>query len=66
MYRRSCKLFDATLDLEYQPIKSSSMARVLLQYPVISLKVVAGIYFEAMRLLMKRIPFYDHPAISRK
>lgn len=65
-FENANKLFDATLDLEYQPIKSSSMARVLLQYPAITLKVVAGIYFEAMRLLMKRIPFYDHPAISRK
>ncbi len=65
-FENANKLFDATLDLEYQPIKSSSMARVLLQYPVITLKIVAGIYFEAMRLLMKRIPFYDHPAISRK
>jgi DUF1365 family protein len=65
-FENANKLFDATLDLEYQPIRSSSMARVLLQYPVITMKVVTGIYFEAMRLFIKRIPFYDHPAISRK
>lgn len=60
------KLFDATLDLQYQPIRSATMARVLLQYPVITLKVLAGIYFEAMRLLLKRTPIYDHPDTVNK
>lgn len=56
------KLFDATLDLQYRPMTSLNMARVLSQYPVVTMKVVAGIYFEALRLMLKRIPFYDHPA----
>jgi len=55
------KLFDATLDFESRPITSMNMARVLIQYPVISMKVVIGIYYEALKLLLKRIPFYDHP-----
>jgi DUF1365 family protein len=55
------KLFDATLDLERRPITSASLARVLVRYPLITVKVVAAIYFEALRLLLKRIPFYDHP-----
>jgi len=65
-YTDSGKLFDATLDLEQRPITSSNMARVLLQYPVVTLKVVAGIYYQALRLLMKRIPFYDHPEKNEK
>ena len=60
------KVFDATLDLEYRAINSKNMARVLVRYPVVTAKVVAGIYFEAMRLLLKRIPFYDHPATGEK
>lgn len=60
------KLFDATLDLEYKPITSLNMARVLTQYPVITMKVVTGIYYEALKLILKRIPFYDHPATSEK
>jgi DUF1365 family protein len=60
------KLFDATLDLEKQPIRSSTMARVLIQYPLITLKVVGGIYFEAFRLLLKRTPIYDHPESGTK
>ncbi len=60
------KLFDATLDLKYRPITSLNMARVLTQYPIVTVKVVAGIYFEALRLLLKRIPFFDHPDIREK
>ena len=60
------KLFDATLDFQYRPITSKNMARVLIQYPVITMKVVFGIYYQALKLFIKRIPFYDHPAISEK
>ena len=60
------KLFDATLDLEYRPINPANMARVLLQYPVVTMKVVIGIYYQALRLLIKRIPFYDHPSTGEK
>jgi DUF1365 family protein len=60
------KLFDATLDLEYKPLTSMNMARVLIQYPVVTVKVVVGIYYEALRLLLKRIPFHDHPVNTEK
>jgi DUF1365 family protein len=60
------KIFDATLDLKQTPISSSSLARVLMQYPLITVKVVVGIYYEALRLLLKRTPFYDHPKLLIK
>ena len=59
------KLFDATLDLKYKPINSANLARVLAQYPLVTIKVVIGIYFQALRLFLKRIPFYDHPSTDR-
>ena len=58
------KVFDATLNLEYRPIQSTNMARVLIQYPIVTLKVVVSIYYQALRLLLKRVPLYDHPATS--
>ena len=58
-------LFDATLDLKYKPINSANLARVLAQYPLVTIKVVIGIYFQALRLFLKRIPFYDHPSTDR-
>jgi DUF1365 family protein len=60
------KLFDATLDLAKRPVNSMNMARVLIQYPVVTMKVVIGIYYQALKLLLKRIPIYDHPDNTEK
>ncbi len=56
------KLFDATLTLTRTPICSSSLAGVLLGYPLITAKTVAAIYYQAARLWLKRTPLYTHPA----
>lgn len=54
------KHFDATLTLKRHEF-SQAMPRVLFKFPVISLKVVWGIYWNALKLWLKRSPFYDHP-----
>ncbi len=59
--RGSEKLFDATLTLQRQKITSYSLARVLLQFPFMTLKIVSLIYFEAIRLWFKKVPIHDHP-----
>lgn len=55
-------VFDATLSLRREPIGSRSLARALLGFPFITLKVVMLIYWQALVLLLKRTPFYTHPA----
>ena len=60
------KLFDATLDLERQEISSVNLARILIRYPLVTAKVSFGIYYEALRLLIKRIPIHDHPEPNEK
>ena len=60
-YHDGQKLFDATLKLERKPISSFNLARVLVKFPLVTIKVVAGIYFEALRLWLKKTPFYSHP-----
>lgn len=54
--------FDATMTLRRQPISGRTLAGVLLAYPFMTLQVIGAIYFEALRLFLKRIPFLDHPA----
>lgn len=54
--------FDATLTLRREPLGAGSLARALLAFPLITLKVSALIYWQALVLLVKRTPFYTHPA----
>lgn len=55
------KVFDATLKLTSTPLSSWPMARALLGYPLMTLKVIGGIYLEALKLKLKKIPVFDHP-----
>ena len=55
------KEFDATLTLQRQEITSASLARALLAFPFITLQVVALIHWQALKLIIKRVPFYSHP-----
>lgn len=54
-------LFDATLALRRRAITSRELARVLFQYPFLTLRVLLGIYWQALRLWLKRIPVVTHP-----
>lgn len=55
------KMFDATLNLKYKPLTTRTLNQMLLQYPFMTAKVVIAIYWQALRLWLKRIPFYPHP-----
>jgi DUF1365 family protein len=60
-YENTEKLFDASLALERREITKHSLTRVLIQYPVMTGKVITMIYWQALRLILKRTPFFTHP-----
>ncbi|KGI77411.1 chromosome partitioning protein ParA [Oleiagrimonas soli] len=53
--------FDATLVLHRRPLNRRGLTRVLLRYPLMTLKVIVAIHWQALRLFLKRVPVYDHP-----
>jgi len=54
--------FDSTLVLKRRADLGTSIGRLLLKHPWMSLKVVAGIHYQALRLWLKKNPVYAHPA----
>ena len=54
--------FDATLNLRREPMTAGALARALASFPLMSLKVVMLIHWQALKLLLKRTPFHVHPA----
>jgi DUF1365 family protein len=55
------KLFDATLVLNRRPLTAAELLKTLLLFPAMTIKVVAAIYWEALRLWLKGCRFIPHP-----
>lgn len=54
------RLFDATLSLERSPLDRAGLHRHLRAFPWMSAKTVLGIYWQALRLALKRVPLFSH------
>jgi len=64
--RNGEKSFDATLDLKRRDIDGWALAKVLLVFPCMTLAVIGGIYWQALRLRLKRVPFHSHPRAAER
>jgi len=53
--------FDATLTLTREPWSAGNIRRALARFPWMTLKVIAAIHWEALRLWVKRVPVFTHP-----
>jgi DUF1365 family protein len=59
--RDGVNVFDAGLSLTHKPMTATNLTAILLRYPFMTMKVCAAIYWQALRLWLKGVPFHSHP-----
>lgn len=52
---------DATMALKRREIDARSLAGILLEHPWMTAKVASAIYWQALKLAVKKTPFHNHP-----
>lgn len=54
-------LFNASMTMSRRPFDNRQLSKLLLRFPVTSARVTGAIYYQALKLWMKKCPFYPHP-----
>lgn len=61
MQQQEKRLFDARISFALQALSPQQQTLFALKHPLQGVKMLSGIYWQALRLAAKRIPFYRHP-----
>ncbi len=59
--RNGTSFFNATMTMRRSEISGASLAGVLIRFPFMTFKVIAAIYWQALRLWLKRVPLFGLP-----
>ena len=64
VYKDGVECFFAGLYLRNQTLTDAGLRRATLRYPLQNLRTLARIYWQALRLYLKRTPFHAHPLVQ--
>jgi DUF1365 family protein len=57
-------VFDAQLVLHRRPLTRRNLTRAMVRHPAMTLRVVGGIYGQALRLRLKGVPWHARPEVA--
>ena len=60
-WRDDQRLFSANLELSLKPATRRELSRVLIRYPFMTAKIAMRIYWQALRLKLKGVPYVPYP-----
>lgn len=58
----STLLFDSNLKLERKNFTVKNVLSVFIRFPFLTFKTMLAIYFQALKLYLKKVPFHSHPS----
>ena len=62
--RQGERIFHADMRLHAAPLTDGQLLRCLMRRPVAALQILGAIYYQALRLWMKKCQFFPHPQMS--
>lgn len=58
---REEKIFEAGFQFDFLPLNQTNLKKTFNRWPIIGLSMMKSIYWQALKLFIKKIPFHSHP-----